>query len=84
MRAVGRLGALFRATPVIDLCTLFRGLPLAATPPPGDRYYGAEPASAEVESEADLRMFVEVDGAGAIIRSEMLTRDIDIHGWQDG
>jgi hypothetical protein len=49
-----------------------------------DRYYGAEPASAEVESEAELRMFVEVDGEGAIIRSEMLTRDIDIHGGQDG
>lgn len=28
-------------------------------------------------------MFVEVDAAGKIIRSEMLTRDLDIHDWQD-
>lgn len=48
-----------------------------------DSYYGAESASAEVESEAGLKMFVEVDATGKIIRSEMLTRDIEVYDWHD-
>jgi hypothetical protein len=48
-----------------------------------DRYYGAETASTEIEAEADLKMFVEVDTVGKVVRSEMLTRDIDIQDWQD-
>ena len=48
-----------------------------------DRYYGAEVASTEVESETDLNMFIEVDAAGTVIRSEMLTRDIEIIDWAE-
>lgn len=48
-----------------------------------DRYYGAEPASTDVETETELKMFVEVDAAGAVIRSEMLSRNIEITDWAE-
>lgn len=44
-----------------------------------DRYYGAEAAHAEIMEDADLRMFVEIDASGTIVRHDMLTRDVEIY-----
>lgn len=43
-----------------------------------DRYYGAETAHAEVIDDVGLRMFVEMDASGTIVRHEMLTRNVEV------
>jgi hypothetical protein len=48
-----------------------------------DRYYGAENASSEVDSEAAFRMFVEVDEEARVVRGEMLTGEVTIDDWGD-
>lgn len=44
-----------------------------------DSYFGAESATAELEADVEVRMFVEITASGEVVRSEMLGGDLDFH-----
>lgn len=79
----GRHGLVLEFNLPIQVDVDFEDRELAFYDKEDDRYYGAENASTEIDSQTALKMFVEIDDLGAIIRSEILSGDIEVTDYHE-